>query len=108
MSGFRLTKKSISATLDQQSGGVTPFDHSTARTEIIANSLAPCTDVTDYAREISKLWTEVQAKFLAIGRYLVAARASLTKRGDYDRLINHELPFARHVAHQLRVVAEAV
>ena len=112
MSDFKLAKRKISGTLDHViGGGGSDIEPTTPRTEIIANALRPCQTREEYVREIHKLWTEAQAKFLAIGRYLVAAKANLDvngKRGDYERMINNDLPFSRQVAHQLRVVAEAV
>jgi hypothetical protein len=112
MSDFKLAKRKISGTLDHVIGGAgSDIESTTARTEIIANALRPCQTSDEYVREIRKLWAEAQAKFLAIGRYLVTAKANLDvhgKRGDYERMIANDLPFSRQVAHQLRVVAEAV
>ena len=112
MSDFKLAKRKISGTLDHVIGGAgSDIESTTARTEIIANALRPCKTSDEYVREIRKLWAEAQAKFLAIGRYLVTAKANLDvygKRGDYERMIANDLPFSRQIAHQLRVVAEAV
>jgi hypothetical protein len=111
VSGFRMPKKAVSDTLDQRSVAPEAYVGTTTRTEIISNAMRPCATRADYAREIEKLWHEAQAKFLAIGRYLVAAKANLDldgQRGDYERFVRNDLPFGRQIAHQLRVVAEAV
>ena len=64
-------------------------------------------DRTAYADEISRLWAEAQDRFLKIGRYLVRAKERLP-HGSFEAMIAAELPFGRHVAWQLRIVATAV
>ena len=61
----------------------------------------------DYVREIGALWRRAQDSFIAIGRYLDLAKERLP-RGEYDRMIEAELPFNRQTAHAIRVAAAAV
>ena len=60
-----------------------------------------------YAAEVSRLWHEAQDRFVAIGEYLVHAKATLP-HGEYEKMVAHDLPFGRAVAHALRTVAFAV
>jgi hypothetical protein len=60
-----------------------------------------------FAGEISKLWADVQHRFVQIGRYLIQAKQALP-HGEYLEMIERDLPFSRFVAHQLRAVAEVV
>lgn len=61
----------------------------------------------EFVQEISTLWRSAQEKFLLIGRYLVQARARLP-HGEFQAMVENELPFGYQVAYQLRMVAEAV
>ncbi|HEY8610091.1 MAG TPA: hypothetical protein VIL69_02225 [Roseomonas sp.] len=61
----------------------------------------------EYVKEIGRLWTQAQDRFLQIGNYLIFAKMKL-QHGEYERMISEELPFQRSVAHALRAVAEAV
>jgi hypothetical protein len=111
VSGFRMPKKAVSDTLDQRSAAADAYVGTTTRTEIISNAMRPCATRADYAREIAKLWHEAQAKFLAIGRYPVAAKANLdldSRHEDYERFVRNDFPFGRQIARQLRAVAAAV
>ena len=65
------------------------------------------TDRASYVREIERLWSEAQERFLTIGRYLVRAKQHLP-HGAFEVMILNELPFGRHVAWQLRTIAVAV
>lgn len=60
-----------------------------------------------YAAEVSRLWHEAQDRFVAIGEYLVHAKETLP-HGEYEKMVAHDLPFGRAVAHALRTVAFAV
>ncbi len=60
-----------------------------------------------YAAEMSRLWHEAQDRFVAIGEYLVHAKETLP-HGEYEKMVAHDLPFGRAVAHALRTVAFAV
>ncbi|MBP2299290.1 hypothetical protein [Azospirillum picis] len=61
----------------------------------------------EFVQEISTLWRSAQEKFLLIGRYLVQARLRLA-HGEFQAMVENELPFGYQVAYQLRMVAEAV
>jgi hypothetical protein len=61
----------------------------------------------EFVREIAGLWKDAQSRFLAIGRYLVQARATLA-REEYDVMVERELPFSASIAVQLRSAAEAI
>jgi len=61
----------------------------------------------DYVEEISRLWKDAQNTFLTIGRYLVAA-ANRLEHGEFQAMVENELPFGYQVSYQLRKVAEAI
>jgi hypothetical protein len=61
----------------------------------------------DFIEEISRLWRDAQNTFLMIGRYLVLAAAKL-EYGEFQAMVENELPFGYQVAYQLRKVAEAI
>lgn len=61
----------------------------------------------EYVEEISRLWRDAQNTFLMIGRYLVVAAAKL-EYGEFQAMVENELPFGYQVAYQLRRVAEAI
>jgi len=73
------------------------------RTTVIA-----CETREAFAYEISQLWDTAQQSFLAIGRYLVAAKAKLEAHGQWQELIDNDLPFGRHTAHKFLGIAAAV
>lgn len=61
----------------------------------------------EYVQEISRLWRNAQSTFLTIGRYLVQA-ADRLEHGEFQAMVENELPFGYQVAYQLRKVAEAI
>jgi hypothetical protein len=61
----------------------------------------------EYAQEISTLWEEAAESFLTIGRWLNKARETLL-HGEWQRLVEEQLPFDRNRAYQLRAVATMV
>ncbi len=77
------------------------------RHRLLSNHVKECSGPEEFAAEIGKLWTEAQQKFLAIGRYLVRAKAQL-KHGEFEAMVATQLPFGKNVAYQLRVVAQSV
>lgn len=77
------------------------------RIELIENTAIPMVRRDEFAREISKLWSDAQHKFVLIGRYLNQAKSALP-HGEYEAMIARDLPFGRAVAHQLRTVAETI
>jgi hypothetical protein len=57
--------------------------------------------------EIRRLWKKTQQDFLTIGRWLLAAKQALP-HGEFDEMVERDLPFSPSVARQLRTVAEFV
>lgn len=78
-----------------------------ARVSDLKTAVVELSSRTDFIREIGRLWRESQARFLTIGRYLVQARSKLP-HGEYQAMVERDLPFGIHVAYQLRAVAEAI
>jgi hypothetical protein len=64
----------------------------------------PLATVDDFADEIGRLWSDVQHKFLLIGRYLNDAKEKLP-HGEFEALIAERLPFSPSIGRQLRTVA---
>ena len=60
-----------------------------------------------YVLELTRLWREAQDRFVAIGEYLIHAKETLP-HGEYEKMVEADLPFGRAVAHTLRTVAAAV
>ena len=81
-------------------------DVETPRSDEYRYSLVETRTEADVVDEISKLWSDAQRAFLAIGRLLV--RAEQVFRGSFERDVVSKLPFNRNVAHMLRTVAEKV
>ena|SRR5690349_14911498 len=79
----------------------------TERIDAFDEAVIDYPDAAGYAREIAKLWADAQRKFLAIGRYLVRAKATLP-HGEYEAMISNSLPFGLPTARKLKAVAEAV
>lgn len=77
------------------------------RIDRIENAEIALTRKEDFVREISKLWQDTYNRFVLIGRYLIQAKTTLP-HGDYQAMIERELPFGVKIAHQLRTVAEAI
>jgi hypothetical protein len=61
----------------------------------------------DFAREIQSLWDDARDRVLRIGKMLVMAKATLG-HGEYEQMIEQDLPFARGVAFQIRSVYESI
>jgi hypothetical protein len=61
----------------------------------------------EFVAEITSLWRDAQERFLQIGRYLFQAKVRLP-HGEYQNMVEADLPFGIKIAHQLRSVAEAV
>ncbi len=77
------------------------------RAEMLALVPQDCQSADDFVREIHSLWRQTKARFLLIGRYLIAAKERWP-HGDYERNIQDRLPFGPEVARQIKAVAEAV
>lgn len=97
MSGFKqVTKAQARSHLSR--------DERIARLEGV---ILPLQARSDYVQEISRLWKDAQNSFLTIGRYLVQAAERL-EHGEYQAMVENELPFGYQVSYQLRKVAEAI
>ena len=78
----------------------------TGRAGTLDNAILDLRTEGEFVEEVSKLWTEAQEKFVAIGRYLCRAKAKFP--GSFEKQIVAALPFGKNIAYQLRMVAEAV
>lgn len=77
------------------------------RAEMLALVPQDCRTPDDFIREITTLWRQTKARFLLIGRYLIAAKERWP-HGEYEKNIQAHLPFGPEVARQIKAVAEAV
>jgi hypothetical protein len=80
------------------------------RAEMFANAVKSHSDLREpeeYAEEIRRLWGEAARKFLAIGEYLLQAKAHFSY-GDKARELEKLLPFTYSTANRLMRIAEAV
>jgi len=77
------------------------------RMEALALARLQLKTKAEFKKEIGKLWKTAQQRFLLIGFYLVDAKLVL-RHGDFEDMIERELPFSKSVAFQLRTVAEAI
>lgn len=77
------------------------------RIAMLNQTVMPFESRHEYVSEISRLWSEAQLTFLTIGRYLVQAAEKL-EHGEYQAMVETELPFGYQVSYQLRKVAEAI
>ncbi len=73
----------------------------------IVQARVVCATKPEFVREIARLWTETQSRFLDIGHYLIEAKEKLG-HGEFLPMIDAELPFGARTAHKLMVVAEAM
>jgi len=97
MAGFRQVTKA-------QARSHLSHDERMARLE---GAVLPYATREQYVEEIGRLWKDAQNAFLTIGRYLVAAADKL-EHGEFQAMVENELPFGYQVAYQLRKVAEAI
>jgi len=70
----------------------------------IQDAIVEYTRRSDFAAEIGKLWRDAQRKFILIGRYLTRAKEVLP-HGEFEEMVERDLPFGTTTAYQLRVVA---
>ena len=66
-----------------------------------------CHSREQFTAEIERLWYTAQDNFLRIGRYLLQAKERLP-HGEFEDMVNRDLPFGPSVARKLRAVAEFV
>lgn len=102
----KISKKLLSKAVDAEDTP-TPTPQS-ERMQSVAIAATELDTREEYVREIGRLWSQAQERFIEIGNYLIFAKRKLTKHGEYERMISEELPFQRSVAHALKAVAEAV
>ena len=86
---------------------VSSVDHVDDRHHRVRSALAELVTADQYVAEISRLWSDAQDRFLAIGRFLIQAKDRL-EHGDFTPMIRERLPFTHTVAVRLMVVARAV
>jgi hypothetical protein len=77
------------------------------RIEALSNAVVAYDRREDFAREISALWQRAQATFLKIGQYLNLAKERLP-HGEFNAMIERDLPFSPRTAFQIRAAATAV
>ncbi|KAA0679441.1 DUF3102 domain-containing protein [Roseomonas genomospecies 6] len=77
------------------------------RFDDVRRSVGKLSSKDKYVETIGRLWKEATARFIDIGKYLVYAKDSLP-HGEYEAMIESELPFSKSVAHALKTVADAV
>jgi hypothetical protein len=78
-----------------------------SRFDDVRRSVGKLSTKDKYIETIGRLWKEATARFIDIGKYLVYAKDSLP-HGEYEAMIESELPFSKSVAHALKTVADAV
>lgn len=78
-----------------------------ARIDVLANTIVHYERRDDFVREIHGLWKRAQTTFLTIGKYLALAKAKLP-HGEFEHMIERDLPFSPTTARQIRAAAEAV
>jgi hypothetical protein len=69
-------------------------------------SMTPTTR-EEFAARIGVLWKDAQRTFVEIGRHLQRAKVQLP-HGEFEAMIERDLPFGKNAAYKLRVVAEAI
>ncbi|CAK0756477.1 hypothetical protein CCP2SC5_210047 [Azospirillaceae bacterium] len=77
------------------------------RPDILNGVLDHCSSKTEYVDKISVLWNETQRCFIMIGRYLNYAKTQLS-HGEFEPMIQRELPFGQSVANRLMAVSAAI
>lgn len=83
------------------------LDNPPSQIRHVRRAIVKFTTVEDYVAEIRTLWTEAAETFLLIGRYLNQAKEALP-HGDFQRMVEENLPFDKSRAYQLRMVAHMV
>jgi hypothetical protein len=93
--------------LDDRSPPVEVMPQGDARMDVLANAVVRYDQRHDFVREIQALWSRAQATFLTIGQYLNMAKEKLP-RGEFQVMVERELPFSPNTAFQIRMAAAAV
>lgn len=77
------------------------------RASDISDAIVPCHTRQEFAQEIRYHWNRSRKEFLSIGRYLNRAKEILP-HGDFEAMIESDMPFSVETAFRFRAVAEAV
>ncbi len=77
------------------------------RVEGMLDEITVLSSRDQYVAEIRSLWDDAKKRFLSIGRYLNQAKNTLA-HGEFNAMIESDLPFTPATAYQMRAVAEAV
>ncbi|MBP2302165.1 DUF3102 domain-containing protein [Azospirillum picis] len=77
------------------------------RASDISDAIVPCHTRQEFAQEIRYHWNRSRKEFLSIGRYLNRAKEILP-HGDFESMIQSDMPFSVETAFRFRAVAEAV
>ncbi|CBS90483.1 DUF3102 domain-containing protein [Azospirillum lipoferum] len=77
------------------------------RASDISDAIVPCHTRQEFAQEIRYHWNRSRKEFLSIGRYLNRAKEILP-HGEFEAMIESDMPFSVETAFRFRAVAEAV
>jgi hypothetical protein len=61
----------------------------------------------EFIDAIGHAWLGIEKRYLLIGRYLIQAKGKLD-HGEYDQMIDRDLPFSRSIAYRIRAATDAV
>ena len=90
-----------------RSGSAVAPSKADRRASDISDAIVPCHTRQEFAQEIRYHWNRSRKEFLSIGRYLNRAKEILP-HGDFEAMIESDMPFSVETAFRFRAVAEAV
>ncbi|CAO3404392.1 DUF3102 domain-containing protein [Azospirillum palustre] len=90
-----------------RSGAAVAASKADRRASDISDAIVPCHTRQEFAQEIRYHWNRSRKEFLSIGRYLNRAKEILP-HGDFEAMIESDMPFSVETAFRFRAVAEAV
>lgn len=90
-----------------RSGAAVAPSKADRRASDISDAIVPCHTRQEFAQEIRYHWNRSRKEFLSIGRYLNRAKEILP-HGDFEAMIESDMPFSVETAFRFRAVAEAV
>jgi hypothetical protein len=88
----------------RQARELTKADERVDALETVEKTLASRTEFTS---AIEQAWAGATRRYILIGRYLVQAKVALP-HGEYEAMLESDLPFNRSTAFKLRKVTEAL
>jgi hypothetical protein len=88
----------------RQARELTKADERIDALETVERTLASRTEFTS---AIEQAWAGVTRRYILIGRYLIQAKVALP-HGEYEAMLESDLPFNRSTAFKLRKVTEAL